>query len=211
MRPSGWQTDVASSDQHTVRPWFHGRLDFSPRVQDLSAEGFTLVGGRLDYVHKRSVIALVYQRRKHTINVLIWPSASSEDEKPRSLTHQTYNLVHASWGGMTRWAVSDLNARELRELLDSGKNLALIDVREPVEWDINHIDGAQLIPKSLITSGEGLAQLPHDRRAVLYCKTGVRSAEALAAVKKAGFSDAVHLQGGIVAWAKQMQPDMVMY
>ncbi len=106
---------------------------------------------------------------------------------------------------------STITPRELRELLDSGKKLALIDVREPVEWDINHIDGAQLIPKSLISSGEGLAQLPHDRKAVLYCKTGVRSAEALAAVKKAGFSDAVHLQGGIVAWAKQMQPDMVMY
>jgi molybdopterin/thiamine biosynthesis adenylyltransferase/rhodanese-related sulfurtransferase len=110
-------------------------------------------------------------------------------------------------------AASDatITPRELRELLDSGKKLALIDVREQVEWDINHIDGAQLIPKSLISSGEGLAQLPHDRKAVLYCKTGVRSAEALAAVKKAGFSDAVHLQGGIVAWAKQMQPDMVMY
>jgi sulfur-carrier protein adenylyltransferase/sulfurtransferase len=106
---------------------------------------------------------------------------------------------------------STITPRELRELLDSGKKLALIDVREPVEWDINHIDGAQLIPKSLISSGEGLAQLPHDRKAVLYCKTGVRSAEALAAVKRAGFADAVHLQGGIVAWAKQMQPDMVMY
>ena len=80
-----------------------------------------------------------------------------------------------------------------------------------MEWDINHIDGAQLIPKSSISSGEGLAKLPQDRMPVLYCKTGVRSAEALAAVKKAGFSDAVHLQGGIVAWAKQMQPDMVMY
>jgi sulfur-carrier protein adenylyltransferase/sulfurtransferase len=108
-------------------------------------------------------------------------------------------------------AGSTITPQELRELLDSGKKLALIDVREPVEWDIVHIDGAQLIPKSLISSGEGLAQLPHDRKAVLYCKTGVRSAEALVAVKKAGFSDAVHLQGGIVAWAKQMQPDMVMY
>ena len=106
---------------------------------------------------------------------------------------------------------STITPRELRELLDSGKKLALIDVREPVEWDINHIDGAQLIPNSLISSGEGLAQLPHDRKAVLYCKTGVRSAEALAAVKKAGFSDAVHLQGGIEAWAQQVQPDMVMY
>ena len=106
---------------------------------------------------------------------------------------------------------STITPGELRELLDSGKKLALIDVREPVEWDIVHIDGAQLIPQSLINSGEGLAMLPQDRMPVLYCKTGVRSAEALATVKKAGFSDAVHLQGGIVAWAKQMQPDMVMY
>ncbi|OSC43149.1 adenylyltransferase/sulfurtransferase MoeZ [Mycobacterium decipiens] len=106
---------------------------------------------------------------------------------------------------------STITPRELRAWLDSGRKVALIDVRDPVEWDIVHIDGAQLIPKSLINSGEGLARLPQDRTAVLYCKTGVRSAEALAAVKKAGFSDAVHLQGGIVAWAKQMQPDMVMY
>jgi adenylyltransferase/sulfurtransferase len=108
-------------------------------------------------------------------------------------------------------AGSTITPRELRELMDSGKKVALIDVREQVEWDIVHIDGAQLIPKSLITSGEALAQLPQDGTTVLYCKTGVRSAEALAAVKQAGFADAVHLQGGIVAWAEQMQPDMVMY
>jgi sulfur-carrier protein adenylyltransferase/sulfurtransferase len=108
-------------------------------------------------------------------------------------------------------ADSTLTPRELRELLDSGKKVALIDVREPVEWEINHIEGAQLVPKSTIESGEGLAKLPQDRIPVLYCKTGVRSAEALAAVKKAGFSDAKHLQGGIVAWAKQLEPDMVMY
>lgn len=106
---------------------------------------------------------------------------------------------------------STITPRELRALLDSGEELALIDVREQVEWDINHIDGAQLIPQSSISSGEGLAKLPHDRKAVLYCKTGVRSAQVLAALKKAGFADAVHLQGGIVAWAQQMQPDMVMY
>jgi adenylyltransferase/sulfurtransferase len=108
-------------------------------------------------------------------------------------------------------ASSSVSPRELRALLDSGKKLALIDVREPVEWDINHIDGAQLIPKSAFESGEGLAKLPHDRTPVLYCKTGVRSAEALVAVKKAGFSDALHLRGGIVAWARQLEPDMVMY
>jgi adenylyltransferase/sulfurtransferase len=106
---------------------------------------------------------------------------------------------------------STVTPLELRELLDSGKKLALIDVREPAEWEINHITGAELIPKSVIESGEGLTKLPHDRVPVLYCKTGVRSAEALAVVKKAGFSDALHLQGGIVAWAKQIDPDMVMY
>ena len=106
---------------------------------------------------------------------------------------------------------SGITPQELRDMLDSGKKLALIDVREPAEWDIVHIEGAQLIPQSLINSGEGLAKLPQDRMPVLYCKTGVRSAAALAAVRKAGFSDAVHLRGGIVAWAQQMQPDMTMY
>ncbi len=106
---------------------------------------------------------------------------------------------------------STVTPRELRDLLDSGKKLALIDVREPVEWEINHITGAELIPKSVIESGEGLSKLPQDRVPVLYCKTGVRSAEALAVVKKAGFADALHLQGGIVAWAKQIDPDMVIY
>ncbi|QYL18399.1 adenylyltransferase/sulfurtransferase MoeZ [Mycolicibacterium pallens] len=106
---------------------------------------------------------------------------------------------------------STVTPRELRELLDSGRKLALIDVREPVEWEINHITGAELIPKSMIESGEGLSRLPHDRTPVLYCKTGVRSAEALAVVKNAGFTDALHLQGGIVAWAKQIDPDMVVY
>ncbi len=106
---------------------------------------------------------------------------------------------------------STITPLELRAMLDAGKKLALIDVREQVEWDIVHIDGAQLVPKGMITSGEGLARLPQDRPTVLYCKSGVRSAEALAAVKQAGFSDAVHLQGGIVAWARQIEPDMVVY
>ncbi|WP_206676980.1 adenylyltransferase/sulfurtransferase MoeZ [Mycobacteroides franklinii] len=108
-------------------------------------------------------------------------------------------------------ADSTITPRELRELLDADKKVALIDVREPVEWDIVHIDGAELVPKSTLESGDGLAKLPQDRQAVLYCKTGIRSAEALVAVKKAGFADAVHLQGGIAAWAKQVDPDMVMY
>ncbi len=106
---------------------------------------------------------------------------------------------------------SAITPRELRDLLDSGADIALIDVREPAEWDINRIDGAQLIPSSVISAGGGLKGLARDRRPVLYCKTGVRSAEALAIFREAGFADAVHLEGGIVAWARQMQPDMVMY
>lgn len=108
-------------------------------------------------------------------------------------------------------ADSSVTPVELRQLLDSGKPVALIDVREPVEWAINHIEGAELIPKSTLDSGAGLARVPQDRIAVLYCKTGIRSAEALLALKQAGFADALHLQGGIVAWARQLEPDMVMY
>ncbi|MGO4442728.1 adenylyltransferase/sulfurtransferase MoeZ [Mycobacterium sp. 2YAF39] len=106
---------------------------------------------------------------------------------------------------------STITPRELREMIDTGKPLALIDVREPVEWDINRIEGAELIPKGAFETGEALAKLQVDRTPVFYCKTGVRSAEVLAIVKKAGFSDAMHVQGGIVAWGKQLEPDMVMY
>ncbi len=108
-------------------------------------------------------------------------------------------------------ADSTITPRELRELLDSGKNIALIDVREPVEWDINHIAGAELLPKGSFENGEALSKLTVDRTPVFYCKTGVRSAEVLAIAKKAGFSDAVHVQGGIAAWAKQVEPDMITY
>ena len=104
-----------------------------------------------------------------------------------------------------------ITARELRAMLDAGADVALIDVREPAEWEINRIDGAVLIPKSAIDAGDGLALLPTDRPAVLYCKSGMRSAQALAAVKQAGFADAVHLSGGILAWAAEFEPDMVMY
>ena len=91
------------------------------------------------------------------------------------------------------------------------EDVALIDVREPVEWDIVRIDGATLIPQGRIMSGDALAELPQNRRIVLHCKTGIRSAEALAAVQRAGFADAVHLQGGIVAWAGQVDPSLPMY
>jgi len=106
---------------------------------------------------------------------------------------------------------STITPLQLHELMASGANIALIDVREPVEWEINRIPGAALIPKSDIDSGKALAGLPQDATVVLYCKTGVRSAQALSVLHQAGFAGALHLQGGIVAWAAQLDPDMAMY
>lgn len=110
-------TDIPSSDQHTVKPWFNGKLDFSPPVVDLSGQGFLLVGGRLDYLAGRPVAALVYQRRKHFINLITWPSTSGSIEKQKISMRQGYNLLHWTQSGMTFWAVSDLNARELEEFV----------------------------------------------------------------------------------------------
>ena len=108
-------TDVPSSDQHTVKPWFDGKLDFSPPVTDLAAKGFTLIGGRLDYVGNKPVAALVYQRRKHFINLYVWMSASSESPSPKTWTRQGYNLVRWTRSDMRYWAVSDIGITELEE------------------------------------------------------------------------------------------------
>jgi len=106
---------------------------------------------------------------------------------------------------------STITATELKEMLDAGKDPYLVDVREPVEFEIVKIPGSVLVPKDRILSGEALAELPQDRQVVLYCRTGVRSAEALAAVKNAGFRDAVHVQGGVTAWATQVDPSLPTY
>jgi anti-sigma factor RsiW len=107
-------SDVVSTDQHTVKPWFSGKLDFAPVVKDLAPEGFPLTGGRLDYLDDRSVAAVVYKRRQHTINLFIWPSKSS-DSSPQTLSIKGFNIVHWMQGHMTYWAISDLNAVELSE------------------------------------------------------------------------------------------------
>ncbi|MHA3703154.1 adenylyltransferase/sulfurtransferase MoeZ [Jatrophihabitans sp. YIM 134969] len=106
---------------------------------------------------------------------------------------------------------STITAKELEELLESDKPIELIDVREPAEWEIVKIPGARLIPKDEILRGDALSTLPNDKQIVMYCKSGVRSAETLAAVKGAGFKDAVHVQGGVTAWVNQVDPSLPSY
>src|SRR2546427_1031158 len=109
--------DVMSSDQHTVKPWFTGKLDFSPPVHNLAKEGFPLVGGRLDYLENRAVAALVYQRQNHFINLFIWPSSRDSNVNTKALARQGYHLFHWSKSVMTYWAISDLNETALQEFV----------------------------------------------------------------------------------------------
>jgi anti-sigma factor RsiW len=107
-------TDVPSTDKHTVKPWFDGKLDFAPAVVDLADHGFPLVGGRLDYLGKRPVAALVYGRQRHFINLFTWPDAGPAVE-PQADSRHGFQLVHWREHGMSYWAISDLNAAELGE------------------------------------------------------------------------------------------------
>jgi anti-sigma factor RsiW len=117
----GHLTDVVTSDQHVVKPWFGGKLDFSPPVIDLTDQGFPIVGGRLDYIDKRTVAAIVYRRGRHVINLFIWPGHGDlgpAEAKPGD----GYTLLHWTRGGMTFWAVSDVAEKDLqafRQLLQA--------------------------------------------------------------------------------------------
>jgi anti-sigma factor RsiW len=115
-------TDVVSSDLHTVKPWFNGRLDFSPPVYDFAGRGYPLLGGRLEYVGERKVAALVYGRRKHVINVFLWPADAGMAQGPPAATRHGYHLLHWNGPDFTYWVVSDLGTTELQEFAGLLKN-----------------------------------------------------------------------------------------
>jgi anti-sigma factor RsiW len=108
-------TDVTSSNLHVLKPWFSGKIDFSPLIRDASDHGFPLVGARLDYVAGNPVAAVVYRRGQHVINLFMWRSASDNKIPDTVVTRQGYNLVHWTQGSMTFWLVSDLNRKELED------------------------------------------------------------------------------------------------
>ena len=112
----GHLADVQSSDRHTVKPWFNGKLDFSPPVNDFAEQGFPLTGGRLDSVDGHTVAVLVYQRRLHVVNLYIWPAAGSTDSGVTENARQGYNMLHWTRDGMNWWLASDVNAAELQNL-----------------------------------------------------------------------------------------------
>ena len=112
---AGHLTDVLSTDQHTVKPWFNGRLDVAPPVIDLTAQGFTLIGGRLDYVDARPIGAVVYKRRAHVINLFVAQTSNTARREARTETLQGFNIRTWSERGLNFWAISDIGADELAE------------------------------------------------------------------------------------------------
>ena len=115
---AGHLTDVVSTDQHTVKPWFNGKLDVAPPVVDLTAQGFTLIGGRLDYVDARPIGAIVYKRRSHVINLFVAQTASTERQTARTESLQGFNIRRWSERGLNYWAVSDIAKDELAEFVE---------------------------------------------------------------------------------------------
>jgi adenylyltransferase/sulfurtransferase len=183
-----------------------GSIQVTEAIKLITGIGAPLVGRLVVY----DALEMVYRTinvRKDPDCVLCGPNATQTE------LLADYEDFCGAVSEQAQAAVVDatITAPELREWRAADKDFLLVDVREPAEYEIVRIPGSVLIPKDRILSGEALAELPQDRQIVLHCKTGVRSAEALATLKGAGFGDAVHLQGGVLAWIKQVDPTLPSY
>ena len=114
----GHLADVTSSDQHTVKPWFAGKLGFAPPVADYDAAGFTLTGGRLDYIEGHAAAAITYRHKLHVVNLFVWPAAAAPDRAPHTHSRQGYSLVGWTRGGMRYCVIADMGAQDLGVLAD---------------------------------------------------------------------------------------------
>ena len=182
-----------------------GSLQVNEAIKVITGVGDPLVGSLMVYD------ALEMEFRK--INVRKDPNCAVCGANPTVTELIDYEAFCGVVSEEAQAATADstITAGELKDLLDSDKPIYLVDVREPAEFEIVSIPGATLITPGEIMRGDALASLPQDRQIVMYCKTGVRSAEALATVKRAGFADAVHVQGGISAWIRQVDPSLPAY
>jgi molybdopterin/thiamine biosynthesis adenylyltransferase/rhodanese-related sulfurtransferase len=183
-----------------------GSIQVTEAIKLITGIGEPLVGGLTVY----DALEMTYRKikvRKDPNCVLCGPNATLTD------LMDDYEDFCGAVSVEAQEAVVDstITARELKEWMDADKDVFLVDVREPAEYEIVSIPGATLIPKGEIMSGEALSSLPQDRQIVLHCKSGTRSAEALAALKAAGFRDAVHVQGGVLSWVKQVDPSLPTY
>lgn len=113
----GHLIDVVSTDKHTVKPWFEGRIDFAPPVKDLKEQQFPLTGGRLDFLGGRAIAALIYQHGTHPIDLLVWPAASDDAPNPVIMDHNGFTTIHWTQNGMTLWAVSDVERAQLQDFV----------------------------------------------------------------------------------------------
>ncbi|MDX6225631.1 MAG: sulfur-carrier protein adenylyltransferase/sulfurtransferase [Frankiales bacterium] len=182
-----------------------GSIQVNEAIKLLMGIGEPLVGRLMVY----DALEMTYR----SINVRKDPECAICGKNPTVTELQDYD---AFCGVVSDEAVaaaqgSTITATELKEMFDRGEDFLLVDVREPAEYEIVKIPGSVLIPKGEILSGAALASLPQDKPVVLHCKSGVRSAEALAALKAAGFSSAKHVQGGVIAWVKQVDPALPTY
>jgi anti-sigma factor RsiW len=123
--------DVKSTDQHTVKPWFHGKLDFAPDVRDFASSSFPLEGGRLEYISGRPVAALVYRHQKHYINLFTWPAPGQADSAEIATIRQGYPIVHWVHAGMNYWAVSDISVEGLQQFVSVVRSGAAAAATQP--------------------------------------------------------------------------------